>query len=50
MAMQTRTDRTVSRFYELELLAREVQLARLARGERPAAKFGPLQPNPKLPL
>lgn len=47
--VQTRTDRSVSPFYETELGAREVHLGRLARGEAVVAKFGPLQPAPKLP-
>jgi hypothetical protein len=47
--VQTRPDRSVSPFYEKELLARERHLERLARGERPTAPFGPLQANPVLP-
>lgn len=47
--VQTRTDRSVSPFYEAELDARAVHLARMARGEAPAVKFGPLQAAPKLP-
>lgn len=47
--VQTRPDRTVSTFYEKELLARERHLEKLARGERPVAPFGPLQANPVLP-
>lgn len=47
--IQTRTDRTVSVFYEKELLARERFLEALARGEKKLAPFGPLQPMPKLP-
>lgn len=47
--VQTRTDRTVSPFYEKELKARAAHLARLARGEAPRAPFGPLQESPVLP-
>ncbi len=47
--VQTRTDRTVSPFYEKELRARERHLEKLARGERPFAPFGPLQAGPVLP-
>jgi hypothetical protein len=47
--VQTRVDRTVSKFYEKELLAREKFLERQARGERPKAPFGPLQQLPVLP-
>lgn len=47
--VQTRTDRTVSPFYEKELLARARHLEGLARGEAPVAPFGPLQPSPRLP-
>lgn len=47
--VQTRTDRSVSPFYEKELAARALHLAKLARGEAPSAPFGPLQANPLLP-
>lgn len=47
--VQTRPDRTVSPFYEKELLARERHLERLARGEAVQAPFGPLQEAPVLP-
>jgi mono/diheme cytochrome c family protein len=47
--VQTRTDRTVSPFYEKELRARATHLERLARGEAPVAPFGPLQASPVLP-
>lgn len=47
--VQTRTDRSVSPFYEKELRARAVHLAAMARGNSPAPPFGPLQPNPILP-
>jgi hypothetical protein len=47
--VQTRPDRTVSKFYEKELLARERHLEKLAGGLRPTAPFGPLQENPVLP-
>ena len=47
--VQTRPDRTVSKFYEKELLARERHLEKLARGERPRPPFGPLQASPILP-
>ncbi len=47
--VQTRVDRTVSTFYEKELLARARHLEQLARGEKPIAPFGPLQPSPVLP-
>lgn len=47
--VQTRTDRTVSPFYDKELKARERHLEKLARGERPFAPFGPLQASPVLP-
>ncbi|MBL8911377.1 MAG: hypothetical protein JNM17_11850 [Archangium sp.] len=47
--VQTRTDRSVSAFYEKELAARALHLARFARGEAPGAPFGPLQMNPVLP-
>ncbi|MBS1153173.1 MAG: hypothetical protein H6Q89_4871, partial [Myxococcaceae bacterium] len=47
--VQTRADRTVSKFYEKELLARERHLEQQARGERPKAPFGPLQTSPVLP-
>lgn len=47
--VQTRSDRSVSPFYEKELRARAVHLAALARGIAPVPPFGPLQPNPVLP-
>jgi len=47
--VQTRPDRTVARFYEKELLARERYLEQQARGEKPKAPFGPLQAMPVLP-
>jgi len=47
--VQTRTDRSVSPFYDKELRARAEHLARLARGEAPRAPFGPLQSAPLLP-
>lgn len=47
--VQTRTDRTVSPFYEKELKARAAHLEALARGAAPRAPFGPLQANPVLP-
>ncbi len=47
--VQTRTDRTVSPFYEKELRARAVHLAAMARGTAPTPPFGPLQPDPVLP-
>jgi hypothetical protein len=47
--VQTRSDRSVSPFYEKELRARAVHLAALARGNAPVPPFGPLQPNPVLP-
>lgn len=47
--VQTRTDRTVSPFYEKELRARATHLERLARGEASVAPFGPLQASPVLP-
>lgn len=47
--VQTRADRTVSKFYEKELLARERHLEKMARGEKPKAPFGPLQAMPVLP-
>lgn len=47
--VQTRPDRTVSTFYEKELLARERQLEKLARSQKPTAPFGPLQAMPVLP-
>lgn len=47
--VQTRSDRSVSPFYEKELRARAVHLAALARGNAPAPPFGPLQQNPVLP-
>lgn len=47
--VQTRTDRTVSPFYEKELKARAEHLASMARGDAPIAPFGPLQVQPKLP-
>lgn len=47
--VQTRTDRSVSRFYEKELRARAEHLTKLARGEAPRAPFGPLQRSPVLP-
>jgi hypothetical protein len=47
--VQTRTDRTVSRFYEKELNARAAHLKKLANGEAPSAPFGPLQADPVLP-
>jgi mono/diheme cytochrome c family protein len=47
--VQTRTDRSVSPFYEKELEARAVHLRRLALGEAPRAPFGPLQAAPVLP-
>lgn len=47
--VQTRADRSVSPFYEKELRARAVHLAKLARGEQPRAPFGPLQNAPVLP-
>ncbi len=47
--VQTRTDRTVSPFYEKELEARAAHLRRLALGEAPVAPFGPLQADPVLP-
>lgn len=47
--VQTRSDRSVSPFYEKELRARAVHLDALARGIAPAPPFGPLQLNPVLP-
>lgn len=47
--VQTRTNRTVSPFYEKELLARERHLEQMARGLQPFPPFGPLQTNPLLP-
>lgn len=47
--IQTRTDGTLSPFYEKELHAREKLLERLARGEKVVAPFGPLQENAVLP-
>ncbi|MFT3709671.1 MAG: hypothetical protein QM817_18750 [Archangium sp.] len=47
--VQTRTDRSVSRFYEKELTARAAHLKKLANGEAPSAPFGPLQLDPVLP-
>lgn len=47
--VQTKLDRSVSPFYEKELKARATHLEALARGEAPAAPFGPLQAEPKLP-
>lgn len=47
--VQTRPDRTVSPFYEKELLARERHLEKIAGGLRPTAPFGPLQAAPVLP-
>jgi hypothetical protein len=47
--VQTRSDRSVSPFYEKELRARAVHLDALARGNAPAPPFGPLQQNPVLP-
>ncbi|MDP1825763.1 MAG: hypothetical protein Q8L48_21050 [Archangium sp.] len=47
--VQTRSDRSVSPFYEKELRARAVHLAAMARGNAPAPPFGPLQPDPVLP-
>lgn len=47
--VQTRTDRTVSAFYEKELKARERHLEKMARALRPYAPFGPLQAEPVLP-
>lgn len=47
--VQTRTDRSVSRFYEKELRARAEHLTKLTRGEAPRAPFGPLQSSPVLP-
>lgn len=47
--VQTRAERTVSKFYEKELLARERYLEKQARGEKPTAPFGPLQAMPVLP-
>ena len=47
--VQTRPDRSVSKFYEKELIARERHLEKLLRGERPKPPFGPLQANPVLP-
>ena len=47
--VQTRSERSVSPFYEKELRARAVHLASMARGNAPAPPFGPLQLNPVLP-
>lgn len=47
--VQTRSDRTVSPFYEKELRARALHLAAMARGTAPQPPFGPLQLNPVLP-
>jgi hypothetical protein len=47
--VQTRPNRTVSPFYERELVARERHLEKMARGERPSVPFGPLQSDPLLP-
>ena len=47
--VQTRPDRTVSKFYEKELSARERHLEKQAKGQRPKAPFGPLQALPILP-
>jgi hypothetical protein len=47
--VQTRPDRTASKFYEKELIARERFLERQARGQKPSAPFGPLQAAPVLP-
>ncbi len=47
--VQTRSDRSVSPFYEKELRARAAHLAALASGTAPAPSLGPLQVDPVLP-
>ncbi|MBI4815381.1 MAG: hypothetical protein HY791_03950 [Deltaproteobacteria bacterium] len=47
--VQTTAQRTFSRFYEKELVARAAALEALSRDEPPDSPFGPLQPDPVLP-
>ncbi|MBK7861105.1 MAG: hypothetical protein IPJ65_21345 [Archangiaceae bacterium] len=47
--LQTRSDRSVSPFYEKELHAREAHLMDIVLGQSSGAPFGPLQRDPVMP-